>query len=209
MVRCRHGRAAGRAWRPRCRRRGAARQLAGEADAAVDGGRAARCPRRRCGRSPRPGSPARGWEPGSGRGCAAAAAAGARRGGGEALQHRQHEGGRLAGAGLGAGQQVTAGEDERNRLALDGGWFGVALRRDGAEQVGRQARAWRRTWEAPDEALPLQMRGPVRARVGSGSGRSNAAARTGAPIEHVFEIVPQTLEPGLEYAGATPKGFPA
>ena len=62
----------------------------------------------------------------------------ARLGGCEALQHRQHEGRRLAGAGLGAGEQVAAGQHERNRLALDGSWFGIALRRDGAEQFGRK-----------------------------------------------------------------------
>ncbi len=56
----------------------------------------------------------------------------------EALQHRQHECRRLAGAGLGAGQQVAAAEHERNRLALDGSWIGVALRRDGTEQFGRK-----------------------------------------------------------------------
>ena len=38
----------------------------------------------------------------------------------QALEHRQHEGGRLAGAGLGAGEQVAAGEDERDGLRLDG-----------------------------------------------------------------------------------------
>ncbi len=54
----------------------------------------------------------------------------------EQLQHRQHEGGRLAGAGLGAGHEVAAGEDERDRLQLDGSGIGVALLRDGAQQVG-------------------------------------------------------------------------
>ena len=60
----------------------------------------------------------------------------ARRGRGEALQHGQHEGRRLAGAGLGAGEQVTAGEHERNRLALDGGGFGVALRATARSRSG-------------------------------------------------------------------------
>ena len=46
---------------------------------------------------------------------AAVAAAGV-----QALDHRQHEGGRLAGAGLGAGEEVAAGEDERDGLGLDG-----------------------------------------------------------------------------------------
>ena len=56
----------------------------------------------------------------------------------EALEHRQHEGGRLAGAGLGAGEDVAAVEDERDRLGLDGGGFRVALLGDGAEELGRQ-----------------------------------------------------------------------
>ena len=38
----------------------------------------------------------------------------------EALEDRQDERGGLAGAGLGAGEDVAAGEDERDRLALDG-----------------------------------------------------------------------------------------
>ena len=56
----------------------------------------------------------------------------------EALEHRQHERGRLAGAGLGAGHEVAAVEDERDRLGLDGGGLGVALVRDGAEEFGRE-----------------------------------------------------------------------
>ena len=53
------------------------------------------------------------------------------------LEHGQDERGRLAGAGLGAGEQVTPGEHERNRLALDGSGIGVALRLDGASSSGR------------------------------------------------------------------------
>ena len=56
----------------------------------------------------------------------------------QALEHRQHEGGRLAGPGLGAGEHVAALEDERDRLLLDGGGFGVALLGDGAKELGRQ-----------------------------------------------------------------------
>ncbi len=56
----------------------------------------------------------------------------------EDLEHRQDERGGLAGAGLGAGEDVAAGEDEGDRLALDGGGLGVALVRDGAEQLGGQ-----------------------------------------------------------------------
>ena len=56
----------------------------------------------------------------------------------EQLQHGQHEGGRLAGAGLGAGEHVATGEHERDRLGLDGGGFRVALLGDGTEELGRQ-----------------------------------------------------------------------
>ena len=54
------------------------------------------------------------------------------------LEHRQHEGRGLARAGLGAGEHVTTGQDERDRLALDGGGFRVALVGDGTKEVGRQ-----------------------------------------------------------------------
>ena len=54
------------------------------------------------------------------------------------LEHRQHEGRGLARAGLGAGEHVTTGQDERNGLALDGRGFRVALVGDGTKEVGRQ-----------------------------------------------------------------------
>ena len=54
------------------------------------------------------------------------------------LEHRQDEGRGLARAGLGAGQDVTTGQDERNGVALDGGGFRVALVGDGTKEVGRQ-----------------------------------------------------------------------
>ena len=60
-------------------------------------------------------------------------------------------------------EQITAGEDEWNRLTLDRSWFGVALARDSAKQVGLKPEGRERQGkEAPDEALP-QTRGPVRA----------------------------------------------
>jgi hypothetical protein len=46
---------------------------------------------------------------------------------GESLQQRQGEAGGLAGAGLGGAEQIAAGEDDRNRLRLDGSGNGVAL----------------------------------------------------------------------------------
>ena len=56
----------------------------------------------------------------------------------QSLEHGQDEGGGLAGAGLGAGQEIAAGEDERDRLALDRGGLGVALVRDDADVLGRK-----------------------------------------------------------------------
>ena len=46
---------------------------------------------------------------------------------GQPLQQRQREAGGLAGAGLRRAEQVAAGEDDGNRLRLDGGGGGVAL----------------------------------------------------------------------------------
>ncbi len=56
----------------------------------------------------------------------------------EALEDRQDERGRLAGAGLGAGEQVAAGQHEGDCLCLNGGGLGVALVRDSAEELGRE-----------------------------------------------------------------------
>ena len=55
------------------------------------------------------------------------------------LQGGQDEGGRLAGAGLGAAQDVTAGEGEGDGLFLDGGGFGVAEALDSLEEAWFQA----------------------------------------------------------------------
>jgi hypothetical protein len=57
----------------------------------------------------------------------------------DALQDGQHEGGRLAGAGLGAAHDVLAADDERDGLGLDRRRLGVALVEHGAQQFGRQA----------------------------------------------------------------------
>ncbi len=56
----------------------------------------------------------------------------------EQLEDRQDEGGRLAGAGLGAGEHVAPGEDERDGFGLDRGGLCVALGGDRAEKLGRQ-----------------------------------------------------------------------
>jgi len=63
---------------------------------------------------------------------------------GEALQQRQREAGGLAGAGLRAGENVAAFQNEGNALRLDGRGDGIALIRDSAEQLGRQAKAFER-----------------------------------------------------------------
>ena len=83
----------------------------------------------------------------------------------QALEQRQHEGRRLAGAGLGVGHEVTAGEDERDRLGLDGGGLGVALVRDGAEELGREPKGI----EGHGENRLLT--GPTRGVRGARSGR--------------------------------------
>ncbi len=56
----------------------------------------------------------------------------------EALKDREDEGGRLAGARLGAREHVATGEDERNRLGLNWGGLEIALVRDRAEELGRE-----------------------------------------------------------------------
>ena len=49
----------------------------------------------------------------------------------EPRQHRQHEAGGLAGAGLGDAEHVAAGHGDRDGLDLDGGRFGIAGGLDG------------------------------------------------------------------------------
>jgi hypothetical protein len=52
---------------------------------------------------------------------------------GEAVEDGHGEGRRLAGAGLGDAAQVTAGEDQRNRLRLDGSGLRITLGCEGSE----------------------------------------------------------------------------
>jgi len=67
-----------------------------------------------------------------------------RRCGGQALQHRQHEAGGLAGAGLRAGEQVAAREHRGDGLRLDRRGGGVTVFSDGAhERVGQAERGER------------------------------------------------------------------
>lgn len=55
------------------------------------------------------------------------------------VQNRKGEGGGLSGPGLGAREDVPARQDHRNCLQLGGCGPVVALRRNGAQQVGRKA----------------------------------------------------------------------
>jgi hypothetical protein len=57
----------------------------------------------------------------------------------KAIEDRQRERGRLAGAGLGGGEDVAALEDEGDGGRLDGRWDGISLLHDGSEEIGRQA----------------------------------------------------------------------
>ena len=57
----------------------------------------------------------------------------------DALEDRQREGRRLAGAGGGLAEQVAAGEDRRDRLGLDRRRLLVAEGGEGAEELGAQA----------------------------------------------------------------------
>ena len=55
------------------------------------------------------------------------------------VEDRQHEGGGLAGPGLGGGEDIAARENERDRSGLDGCRGLVPLLGDHAHEVGRQA----------------------------------------------------------------------
>ncbi len=68
----------------------------------------------------------------------------------ENLQDRQHEGGSLAGAGLGGGENVAAGEDEWDCRALDGRRLRIPLPLYCGEKVGRKAEVVESQTIAPD-----------------------------------------------------------
>jgi len=55
------------------------------------------------------------------------------------VEDRQDEGRRLAGSGLGGGEEIAAGEDERDGCCLDGGGLFVALLGGHPHEVGRKA----------------------------------------------------------------------
>ena len=87
--------------------------------------------------------------------CADAHAAkfvGCRLGSGQALQDGQGKGSGFAGAGLGAAQEVVAGQDQGNRLCLDGGGRFVALLAHGFKDGGRQIQFIEVHTEAPEGA---------------------------------------------------------
>jgi len=84
----------------------------------------------------------------------------------QALQQREGEAGRLAGAGLGGAEEVASREDDGDGLGLDGGGFGVALLRDRAKQLGREPETFKRRTD-----VDLLMIGPRRRTFETGSGR--------------------------------------
>jgi hypothetical protein len=55
------------------------------------------------------------------------------------VEDREHEGGRLAGARLGGGEEIAALQDQRNGIGLDRRGSVIALLGDGLEEIGRQA----------------------------------------------------------------------
>jgi hypothetical protein len=79
--------------------------------------------------------------------------------GGDALQHRQHERGCLAGARLGAAHDVTAFENGRDGIPLDGRWAGVAHRGHRLKEAGLKTQIV----ETQEELLP---RAPIRQHCG-------------------------------------------
>ena len=80
----------------------------------------------------------------------------------EALEDRQRERGGLAGAGLGGGENVAAGEDERDGLVLDG--VGVTY--------PSSATVRRRSADRPSESkVKWSPAGPT-AGLGAGVGRT-------------------------------------
>jgi len=70
------------------------------------------------------------------------------------LQDGQGEAGGLAGAGLGGGHQVAAGENDGNRLGLDRRRLGVTFFGDGAKNLGTQAKFGKAHDGVPGSASP-------------------------------------------------------
>ncbi len=66
--------------------------------------------------------------------------------GGQTVQQRQAECCGLAGAGLGAGQQIATGQGQRNRFGLDRGRCGVVEFCERAQQRGRKPEGFKGHW---------------------------------------------------------------
>jgi hypothetical protein len=110
---------------------------------------------------------------------------------GQSLEDGEDERGRLAGAGLGAGEKIATLEDEGDRLSLDGGGLGVALVRDGAEEFGRQPEDIEGHWKQQLLTGPSRYAaGPGQGVEWIGIGRYWTGALTGAPIEHETPSLP-------------------
>ena len=87
---------------------------------------------------------------------------------GELVQHGQGEGGGLAGAGLGAAEQVVPGQHGGDRLGLDGGGGFVALLAHGFENGRSQVQFFK---------IHLRVRRPGRLGIGLYGGRHRASQR--------------------------------
>jgi hypothetical protein len=61
----------------------------------------------------------------------------------EELQHGQRKASRLAGARLGAGEDVVTFKNMRDSLALDGRWCFIALFFDSTQQIGPEAEVFK------------------------------------------------------------------
>ena len=122
----------------------------------------------------------------------------------------QDEGGGLAGAGLGGGEDVAALEDERDGRRLDRGGGRIAFLGDGAEEIGREAervegQAWAPAWRSRRDpgAGSSRRQGPDRRRE---SERRSRAARSipeigGAPVRPPVRRRPVQRMVGLASAG--------
>ncbi len=111
---------------------------------------------------------------------AAAEAAGGGAAGLQALQHWQREGGRLAGAGLRAGQQVVACQHGGDGLGLDGSRAVVALFLHGTQNGRRELQFVKchRCWMRPSWALGI---GPSPARCCRTSTKGTDDCKSGSP----------------------------
>ena len=94
----------------------------------------------------------------------------------EALQHRQGEPGRLAGAGLGRGHHVVALKHGRDAGQLDGGRGAVALGRHGLEQGFRKTELLKLHGEGRHRG------GEVRGRIGGSAPHLGSCTGSGTAL---------------------------